>query len=346
MRTLLRSAYRQCDDLLARTALRLRGDEPALVTLLVHALDLGEDGSTTGTVDPGVRLGIPRFARCIEHFLEAGYSFVTPTEILAGLEPGRRCVLLTFDDGYFNNVAAVPVLRRFGVPATFCISTRFVEEGTAFWWDVVYRERTRRGGDRAAVHAEQLELKHLTADAIDAELVTRYGEECLRPVGDQDRPMTVDELREFANEPLVSIGNHTHDHAILVNYTSEGVHDQIVTCQRRLEAITGRSPLLIAYPNGDYADDAIEASRECGLRLGISTVPRRNPLPLPDDGDALFRIDRFSVRDGMDTETDFRRFRTGLSLRHMLRRSIGLSLAPGMLPIELASEFPAQLFYL
>lgn len=49
-----------------------------------------------------------------------------------------RAVVLTFDDGYADNLLlAAPLLRRFGVPATVFVATGYCESGRPFWWDAV-----------------------------------------------------------------------------------------------------------------------------------------------------------------------------------------------------------------
>ena len=41
--------------------------------------------------------------------------------------------MLTFDDGYYNNHLALPVLEEFDVPALFFISTNHVKQQKCFW---------------------------------------------------------------------------------------------------------------------------------------------------------------------------------------------------------------------
>jgi peptidoglycan/xylan/chitin deacetylase (PgdA/CDA1 family) len=48
----------------------------------------------------------------------------------------RRAIVLTFDDGYADNLlAAEPLLAAAGVPATVFVTTGGLESGTPFWWD-------------------------------------------------------------------------------------------------------------------------------------------------------------------------------------------------------------------
>jgi hypothetical protein len=72
--------------------------------------------------------------------LSRQYTFV-PLEkavrIIKGEEPAvDNCVALTFDDGYRNNFeVALPILRKYSIPATFYIATDFVESRRPFWFD-------------------------------------------------------------------------------------------------------------------------------------------------------------------------------------------------------------------
>jgi peptidoglycan/xylan/chitin deacetylase (PgdA/CDA1 family) len=62
-------------------------------------------------------------------------------------EAGARVpVAVTFDDGYADNLQeALPVLERYGVPATFFIATGGVQARAEFWWDTLERLLLRPG---------------------------------------------------------------------------------------------------------------------------------------------------------------------------------------------------------
>lgn len=56
-------------------------------------------------------------------------------EVRAGRRP-RRSVVVTFDDGYADNLhAARPLLEKYDVPATIFVATGRINDGTMFWWD-------------------------------------------------------------------------------------------------------------------------------------------------------------------------------------------------------------------
>lgn len=57
----------------------------------------------------------------------------------------RKYAMITFDDGYFNNILALEILNKFKVPSVIFVTTKNVEENNSFWWDVVFKFRKKQG---------------------------------------------------------------------------------------------------------------------------------------------------------------------------------------------------------
>jgi peptidoglycan/xylan/chitin deacetylase (PgdA/CDA1 family) len=48
----------------------------------------------------------------------------------------RKCVAITFDDGYIDNYStAKPLLEKYNLPATFFITSKNIDSKDEFWWD-------------------------------------------------------------------------------------------------------------------------------------------------------------------------------------------------------------------
>ncbi len=308
------SFSKQIKQSLRRKLSRLHRDKPALLGFLFHGLFEDEKEIGKGHVD--TQQGITRWhmQQFIEHFLQAGYKFISPEQSLDFIDNSQKWICITFDDGYANNLRMLPLLEQYDVPATFYITTGNVEEQQCFWWDVVYRERYRQGVEKSLISREQKMLKEKRHQDILGYLRREFGSSCLQPWSDTDRPLTIQELQEFARHPLVHIGNHTRDHYLLDRYSYAEVEQQILGAQQDLGNWLGRAPAGIAYPNGNYSDTAVEAATDAGLQYGLSLDKCKIPLPLRSKHSSTFTLGRFTLwgREDIDAQCEITRSDIGL----------------------------------
>lgn len=305
---------RQLKQSLRRKLALLRRDRPAVLGFLVHGLFRDQAEVARHHCAPQQAITLEHMRRFIEHFLAAGYGFLSPEQPLGELDPEACYLFLTFDDGYGNNLRILPLLEEYAIPATCYVTTGNLEQQHCFWWDVVYRERHRRGAARADISRELKMLKQRDHPQIIAYLEEQFGAGCLQPWSDADRPMTIEELKAFASHPLGFVGNHTRDHYLLDRYPREVIDDQIRQAQKDLHNWLGVTPNSIAYPNGSYSTQAEQAARDAGLKFGLTLEKRKNPLPLtPASNDAL-HLGRFTLWGRGDIEAQCEVFRSDIRL--------------------------------
>jgi peptidoglycan/xylan/chitin deacetylase (PgdA/CDA1 family) len=310
---------RSTDALMARLYLSLFRERDGLLAFLFHSLFRNQGEIDRNLLDPLDRTTVDHFRQLIEYYLELGYRFITPNELLAGLPREGKFALLTFDDGYYNNTLAVPVLEEYKVPALFFIATNHVQQQKSYWWDVMYRELKAKGASDGEIYNESLSLKPLRTSEIERKLVERFGSACLTPRTDIDRPMNATELRDFAACKYVHLGNHTADHAILINYTREEMREQVMGCQRALKEMVGYEPTSIAYCNGNHSEEVVQVCREAGLKLGFTIRPKKNALPLDDQSADLMRLNRFVPHSESPIDVQCRTYRSDVLFYSSLR---------------------------
>ena len=65
--------------------------------------------------------------------------------------------------------------------------------------------------------------------------------------------MNWDQIREIEKEDFVLIGNHSHSHEYLVNYTFEDFKKDIDTSIKIFKKELGYNPIFFSYPFGEYS---------------------------------------------------------------------------------------------
>jgi peptidoglycan/xylan/chitin deacetylase (PgdA/CDA1 family) len=312
---------------IANSGLRFTKEQGTLLIFLFHSLFESRREAQSGVMDPQQGITVEMFRTMVRYFRAQSYSFVSSEQVAEGLPPEGKYVLLTFDDGYHNNVRALPTLEEFNSPAVFFISSNHVKLGKSFWWDVVYREGKKHGRSDAKIGRTMAGYKKLRTEEVEANLKETFGEDALLPVSDLDRPFTPSELHDFANHPLVFFGNHTNDHAILSNYSESEITSRICEAQNDILELTGHVPKMIAYPNGTDSAKIRSAAEKAGLRLGIGIRPGHNRLPLNNESADPMALKRFTLRADSGVEQQCRSSRSSFSiyrlLQNMKRKSIG-----------------------
>jgi peptidoglycan/xylan/chitin deacetylase (PgdA/CDA1 family) len=120
-------------DGLRRVASKWRNQlYPCTIVLLYHRV-------ADTACDPfGLAVSPKNFAEQAEVLSSLGCVTRLP-ELYQRKVPRGRAVV-TFDDGYADNLlAAKPILEKFGISATFFISTAYIGSNREFWWDELAR---------------------------------------------------------------------------------------------------------------------------------------------------------------------------------------------------------------
>jgi len=282
------------DLLIFRIYLKFFKEKNSLLVFNFHGMLLDEKEKNLNLLDPYLCTTLEDFRSFVEYYSNHDYLFIAPDDIVNGLDYNRKYILITFDDGYFNNKRVLPILREFKAPCVFFISTDNVKYNKCFWWDILYREGLTCGMRIKDIHHKHKQLKLKTIEEIEKHLINLFGDEIFRPKGDVDRPFTSLELKDFSKEKFVFLGNHTKYHNILTNYSPKDVRFHILSAQNALYDIMGANPIAIAYPNGDYSDEIIRISKEIGLQLGFTSEFKKNSFPLDWQGNDYMHLGRFN----------------------------------------------------
>ncbi len=224
--------------------------------------------------------------------------------------PGTVCV--TFDDGYADNFeVALPILKRWNVPATFFIATNYLEPGR-MWNDTVIETVRRFEGSevdlsdlgfgveklstivhrRALIRKVLSSLKYmpLTDRSSAAELL---GERVT------DLPnnlmMSAQQVQQLSTAGM-EVGAHTVNHPILSRLTEKESKCEILESVNQLETLIGRRPRFFAYPNGRPEEDYTTRDRQLVESIGLKAAVSTHHGAIDSRAD-IFQLPRFTPWD-------------------------------------------------
>ncbi|MHC4593573.1 MAG: polysaccharide deacetylase family protein [Planctomycetota bacterium] len=304
---MLRSIYRFGRSVLNRSLGRF--GTPLLV-LLYHRV-------TTLESDPYLLAVTPANFRSQMEYLKNNFQVLRFEEDWSSVN--KPSVVVTFDDGYADNLCeALPILEEIGVPATFFIATGTFVNGAEFWWDELesiilgqqilpsrFDLKDREHGRQWPTRKES-EIQRLHHDLLSLmkKIDTNRREQWLNQLRQwsgrnngtraSHRPMTVDELRVLAKNPMVTIGSHGVTHAALSSMTPIQQKQELESSKRKLEDWLKQQILVYAYPYGDraaYTNESVRLCKEVGY-IKSAAVNSSGPVhPWTD----LYQIPRLMI---------------------------------------------------
>lgn len=216
-------------------------------------------------------------------------------------------VLLTFDDGYRNNLTtALPVIEKFEKKAIIFITTEFISR-KAYPYElelasviehrdgliVPDRKMSIDIGDRSSEECTYQRLRrplktksHAAREAFMEKLAVLNGYKRDRF---QDEPiLSWEEVIELDRHSLVTIGAHTRTHPVLTRRFPWTAYREMKSSKQVLERMLGREVKHFSYPYGRNNILVRTLARLAGFRWAFTTERRRienlstcNPMALP-----------------------------------------------------------------
>lgn len=254
------------------------------------------------------------FDRLVQR-LARDFNVIALSDAVARSETGSlpsASLSITFDDGYADNfTAALPILEKYRVPATFFIATGFLNGGRM--WNDTLVETARRlpvgefidplepdsAPVRIASDADRREFAYRAIRHCKYLPLAERDEKVNRFASLQDAPlpdslmMTDEQVRQMHASAYSEVGAHTRSHPILAECDDAQALQEVSQSVDDLENILGERPSLFAYPNGQLGKDFLAPQTrliaEAGLEAAVTTdwgVLKRDTDP--------FQIPRFS----------------------------------------------------
>jgi peptidoglycan/xylan/chitin deacetylase (PgdA/CDA1 family) len=190
-------------------------------------------------------------------------------------------VAITFDDDWKSHLdVSAPILKRFGLPATFFLCGASLHRPFTFWWELLQRAVDRElpglgelaglatASGRPSIHTLGEAFERMAPKERDA------ASERLRVMlgGDpEEGGLSRDEVARLASEGF-EIGFHTLRHDRLPDLPDAALGEAMVRGRDSIVEAAGKLVQVIAYPHGRADQRVGAAACAAGFLHGFTTT--------------------------------------------------------------------------
>jgi len=181
------------------------------------------------------------FASQLDFLQQHGYHTITMAQLAAalhnqdGLPP--KPVIITFDDGFADQMTAFEQLQHHHMVATYYI----IDGGPGSRWCI--------GAGR------------------------RYNDPAQPAGGCGDAYLSWDQVRQLDRSGIITIGAHTIDHDNLASDSPTQQQYEITQGKHELEAQIGHKVSDFAYPYGSFNATTLQIVQQAGFATAVTTTP-------------------------------------------------------------------------
>lgn len=233
-------------------------------------------------------------------FLRRAYRIVSLDDLCRELDAGgppSQAVAITFDDGYRDlYTTALPVLRRYGVPATVYLTASAIETGEISWYDRIFAmamfsqagaleldgnspRRFTLSSRESRLHAATEIVNTLRGypnrDRIAACAALEKNADLPGSAWElKDRMLTWTQVREM-QESGISFGAHTMSHPVVSQLACSERRCELEDSKWLLESKLQKPVAHFAFPFGSPSDinpESCALMPRYGYRSAVSTV--------------------------------------------------------------------------
>lgn len=125
------------------------------------------------------------------------------------------------------------------------------------------------------------------------------------PVDLLDTPgyISIEQLKEMAKDPLVTIGSHGVSHRVMTTLSVGEQELELVESKKTLQGIIGKSVDVYAYPHGQFNSDTIKLLKKLNLYKAAFGVTGHPTNCFTESN--RFDLPRFNIKDGKQYMINF-----------------------------------------
>jgi len=275
--------------------------------------------SDSRLISAGIRITPEAFEEQLAYFSKY-FCVLTMDQLLEHIQSReafpQNALVLTFDDGYADNLNAAKRLKAYGLSGLFYITAGCIETGEAFWVAEVRHLIENTSKKNFVLPLPEGKCIVPLSSASERELAVKKVTRLFKSVTIETREdirkglrLSLDDVPHFPGDLMLAwsdleemlklgmeIGGHTMTHPNLPSATQDEARREIFECKSLLEQQLKTKVNHFAYPNGGSAAHYDEKTKALVAKAGFLSASTSRP------GRPCFESDLFELRRMRVTE--------------------------------------------
>jgi len=246
---------------------------------------------------------------------ERQFFFVSLDElydVLKSKKDSRKLIVFTLDDGYKDNFTnALPIFKKYSVPFTIYIATGMIENEVVHVWDYLndligenneiilsnnsrYKCKSKLDKDKTFLKIRDKIIK-IHPENLEKNITKLFANYNIDLSAYKNGPtMTWGQIKSLKNEPLATIGSHSHSHLDLRYASKEKIIPDINKAKNLLQQKANITPRHFCYPYGNPQKREIDIIKSLNFKTATTAYPGNIYSRHIDN---LFNLPRFFVAE-------------------------------------------------
>lgn len=208
------------------------------------------------------------FEKILKWLLARGFRFISISELDSIIRQKlntEKLAFISFDDGWKGNIELMESINKYKIPVTIFVTTNALKEGN-YWWEYSLINGQRKYSGIKEVE----EFKKLEEIEFNEKMAILKQNYCLKRSS-----ITLEELIKISKNEFVTIGSHTVNHPILIRCSPETQIIELMESKKILSQLLNKNIEYLAFPNGDYNEDTLNFTKQCGYKMAFTINPGR-----------------------------------------------------------------------
>ena len=249
-------------------------------------------------------------------FLSNNGEAITLDDINYKNQKFKNKYVVTFDDGFFNNLKyALPILKKYNIPHIIYLTTNYVDKNLISWIDRIdiaidsckekqiysniFRKKFKLGSKKNKIMFLNFIRKKFKI--LKKKDLNSFAEKLLKDLNlksplssesDLDKKLSWKNIIQMRNNNLTEFGGHSHNHNILGHLSKPQYVNEI---NKSLNFLKKKGKINIkhySYPEGfktSFNSDIIKLLKKKNIKTCVTTLTKKQKQI------SLFKLNRFFV---------------------------------------------------